>query len=58
MLTLSNHEHSGDIHAPHVAQPAFGTAEIDMHTTRTTRGTISASSMVSDFTSDGSRKVV
>jgi hypothetical protein len=58
MLTLSDHEHSGDIHAPYVAQPAFHTAEIDVHTTRTARGTISASSMVSDFTSDGSRKVV
>ena len=58
MLTLSDHEHDGDIHAPYVSEPSFQSVAVDWHASRPGSGDISASSMVSDFTSDGRRKIV
>jgi len=57
MLTLSDHEHGGDVDQPYVAMPSRG-ATIDWHASRAGSGTISASSMVSDFSTDGLRKIV
>jgi dipeptidase len=47
MLTLSDHEHLGDVHQPYVAKPSFHVATIDWHTSTPGQGDISASSMVS-----------
>ena len=58
MLTLSDHEHNGDVHAPYVADPSFRVATVDWHASRPGSGDISASSMVSDFSLDGSQKIV
>jgi dipeptidase len=59
MLTLSDHEHGGDVHQPYVAEPNFRHATIDWHATPgEDYGDLSASSMVSDFSTDGSRKIV
>ena len=58
MLTLSDHEHGADIHEPYVAEPSFRVATVDWHTSRSGSGDISASSMVSEFSSDGTRRVV
>jgi hypothetical protein len=57
MLTLSDHEHGGDVDQPYVAMPSRG-ATIDWHASHAGGGTISASSMVSDFSTDGLRKIV
>jgi hypothetical protein len=58
MLTLSDHEHGGDVDQPYVAKPSFHVATIDWHTSTPGSGDISASSMVSDFSQDGLRKIV
>jgi hypothetical protein len=58
MLTLSDHEHDSGIHAPYVAEPSFHGGIIDWHASRPGSGTISASSMVSDFTTNGARRIV
>ncbi len=59
MLTLSDHEHDGDVDQPYVAEPSFRRATIDWHATPGYGvGTLSASSMVSDFSADGLRKIV
>ena len=58
MLTLSDHEHGGDIHQHYVAYPSFHVATIDWHAAHPGIGDISASSMVSDFSSAGQRRIV
>ena len=54
MLTLSDHSYGIDPHEPYQRMPHWDGTEIDEHTID---GGISASSMVSDFTLDGSRKI-
>jgi hypothetical protein len=54
MLTLSDHSRGTDPHEPYVAEPHWDGTEIDEHTLY---GGLTASSMVSDFTTDGSRKI-
>lgn len=54
MLTLSDHSHGTDPHERYVAEPHWDGTEIDEHTLY---GGLTASSMVSDFTTDGSRKI-
>lgn len=57
MLTLSDHGGSftrENQHAPYERMPHFNGAEIDEHSER---GGLTASSMVSDFTSDMTRKI-
>lgn len=56
MLTLSDHEHSGRINEPYDSEPG-GTA-LDWHASLAGGGDLSASSMVSDFKSDGSQRIV
>lgn len=54
MLTLSDHSYGIDPHEPYQRMPHWDGTEIDEHTID---GGISASSMVSDFTLDGRRKI-
>jgi hypothetical protein len=58
MLTLSDHEHGGNLHQPFVAEPSFHVATIDWHASKPGHGDVSASSIVSDFSTDLSRKIV
>ena len=53
MMTLSDHSYGRNPHEPYVAEPHWDGTEIDVHG----NGELSASSMVSDFKSDGSRKI-
>ena len=54
MLTLSDHSYGTNPHEPYQRMPHWDGTEIDEHTEE---GGLSASSMVSDFTLDGSRKI-
>jgi len=54
MMTLSDHSHGGkeNAHEPYVAQPHWRGSELDEHTEH---GGLSASSMVSDFSTDAEK---
>jgi len=54
MLTLSDHSSGKNRHEPYVAMPHWKGTEVDEHTIS---GGLTASSMVSDFTTDGKRKI-
>ena len=54
MRTLSDHSYGRDPHEPRVAMPHWDGTEVDEHTFF---GGLSASSMVSDFSADGRRKI-